>query len=149
MDSGKISSDGDLFLLGRTDDVIRVASHRISTSGLEEALVSHDEVVEAAVVGVEDQVKGQVPFGFIVLGREATEKGAEHAAEVAKDTIEHVRTTVGPVAALKRVVVVKKLPKTRAGKIARNTLAAMADGKPFKVRPSPSRLPSQSTLCKF
>lgn len=133
MDSGKLSADGNMFLQGRTDDVINVASHRISTSSLEETLVQHEEVVEAAVVGLPDKLKGHVPFGFIVLTREAAAMGPEHAVEVAKNTVKHVRAAVGPVADLKRVVVLKKLPKTRAGKIARSTLAAMADGKPFKV----------------
>ena len=133
-DSGLRNEQGNLFILSRTDDVINVAGHRISTSALEEALLEPAEVVEAAVVGLPDALKGQIPFGFVVLRADAAAGGKEQHAAIVKRCVAHVRKTIGPVADLKKVIVVKKLPKTRSGKIARNTLAAKAAGKPYKAR---------------
>lgn len=114
--------------------MINVAGHRISTSALEEALLEPQEVVEAAVVGLPDTLKGQIPFGFIVLRSDAAAESSAQHAEIIKRCVAHVRKTIGPVADLKKIIVVKKLPKTRSGKIARNTLAAKAAGQPYKVR---------------
>ena len=141
-DSGMVSKDGDLFIMARTDDVINVAGHRISTSALEEALLEPQEVVEAAVVGLPDQLKGQIPFGFIVLRSDATN---DQYPSIIKRCIAHVRKTIGPVADLKKVIVVKKLPKTRSGKIARNTLANKAAGQPYKACPHSHNARSTST----
>lgn len=134
-DSGMRSAEGNLYIMARTDDVINVAGHRISTSALEEALLEPQEVVEAAVVGLPDSLKGQIPFGFIVLRSDAAALSSADQAAIVRRCIAHVRKTIGPVADLKKVIVVKKLPKTRSGKIARNTLANKAAGKPYKVRP--------------
>jgi propionyl-CoA synthetase len=122
-DSGHID-DGYVFVMGRTDDVINVARHRLSTGSMEEALAAHPDVAECAVIGVADALKGQVPRGFVVLkagiSREATEVEAE--------LVQLVRDRIGAVASLKSVAVVAALPKTRSGKILRKTMRDIADG---------------------
>lgn len=126
-DAGTVSADGYISILSRTDDVINVAGHRLSTSALEEALLRVENIVDAAVVGVPDSLKGQLPLAFVVL------RGANVDRQVMTEScVKHVREEVGPVAVLKRVLVVSKLPKTRSGKTARASLAKMAAGQPFR-----------------
>jgi propionyl-CoA synthetase len=123
-DSGHIDDHGYVFVMGRTDDVINVAGHRLSTGSMEEALAAHPDVAECAVIGVADALKGQVPRGFVVLkagiSREATEAEAE--------LVQLVRDRIGAIASLKSVAVVAALPKTRSGKILRKTMRGIADG---------------------
>jgi propionyl-CoA synthetase len=128
-DAGMIDEDGYLYVMARTDDVINVAGHRLSTGGMEEVLAAHPEVAECAVIGVSDQLKGQLPVGFLCLN-----KGSKTSDEdVVRDCIKLVRTKIGPVAAFKLAVVVDRLPKTRSGKILRGTMVSIADGKAFKM----------------
>ena len=129
MDAGTKSKDGFVSVLSRTDDVIKVAGHRLSTSALEESLLGVPEVVEAAVIGLPDKLKGQVPLAFVVLKQEVSTP----REQIVRRCIDHVRKNIGPVAVLKQVLVVQKLPKTRSGKIARSTLAAQSIGKSYKV----------------
>ena len=128
-DAGIIDEDGYIFIMARTDDIINVAGHRLSTGGMEEVLAEHPNVAECAVIGVEDQLKGQLPFGFLVLNA-GTER--DHL-DVIKEVIQMVRGRIGPVAAFKQAVVVNRLPKTRSGKILRGTMQAIADNKEWKV----------------
>jgi propionyl-CoA synthetase len=126
-DGGSIDEDGYVYVMGRVDDVINVAGHRLSTGRMEEVLAQHPDVAECAVVGAADDLKGQVPLGLVVL-----KTGADRvAAEVAKELVRMVREQVGPVAAFKRVVVVNHLPKTRSGKILRSAIRKIADGVDF------------------
>ena len=121
-DAGFVDEDGYVHVMARTDDIINVAGHRLSTGALEEVLASHPDVAECAVVGVADQLKGQLPVGFLVLKVGAAgEKG-----EVVTDVVALVRERIGPVAAFKSAVVVDRLPKTRSGKILRGTIARIA-----------------------
>jgi propionyl-CoA synthetase len=115
--------------MGRTDDVLNVAGHRLSTGTLEAALAEHPDVAECAVIGVADELKGQVPVGLVVLKAGAQRDEAEIEAELVRD----VRREVGPVASLKRVAVVARLPKTRSGKILRRTMRDIADGRDYSV----------------
>lgn len=121
--------DGYIFVTGRVDDVINVAGHRLSTSEMEEVVSSHPDVAECAVVGIEDQLKGQIPFASVVLksGVTTTEELIE------KEIIAKVREKIGAVASLKNVMVVKRLPKTRSGKILRKLIRTMLDGKDFQI----------------
>ncbi|HET7327313.1 MAG TPA: propionyl-CoA synthetase [Nocardioidaceae bacterium] len=128
-DSGYIDDDGYLFVMGRTDDVINVAGHRLSTGSMEAVLAQHPSVAECAVIGVDDAVKGQQPRGFVVLKAGVEADPDELAAEL----IAAVRDQVGPVAAFKDVTVVPALPKTRSGKILRQTMREIADGKQARV----------------
>jgi propionyl-CoA synthetase len=128
-DGGFIDADGYLFVMGRTDDVINVAGHRLSTGEMEEVLASHPAVAECAVIGVSDQLKGQVPRGFVVL-----KAGSERdLGTVSAELVQLVRNRIGPVAGLRRVDVVTALPKTRSGKILRKTMRAIADGRDEQV----------------
>ncbi len=128
-DAGYIDADGYVYIMARTDDVINVAGHRLSTGAMEEVLASHKDVAECAVIGVGDALKGQVPMGFLCLN-----KGCERPhAEVVKDCVRLVRDQIGPVAAFKLAVVVDRLPKTRSGKILRGTMVKIADGEAFKM----------------
>lgn len=121
-DAGHKDEDGYLYIMGRTDDVINVAGHRLSTGGMEEILSNLPEVAECAVVGVNDELKGQVPYGFLVL-----KKGVEKSQdEIVKDAITAVRTEIGAVASFRNAVVVKRLPKTRSGKILRRVMSSIA-----------------------
>ena len=128
-DAGMLDEDGYLYIMARTDDVINVAGHRLSTGAMEEVLSSHPAVAECAVVGVADSLKGQMPLGFLAL-----KKGMEDQAEqVRKDVVRMVRDKIGPVAAFREAVVVDRLPKTRSGKILRATMVKIADGEDFKM----------------
>ncbi|EYD72284.1 AMP-binding protein [Limimaricola hongkongensis] len=123
-DAGMIDEDGYVSILARTDDVINVAGHRLSTGGMEEVLADHPDVAECAVIGVADPLKGQLPMGFLCLNRSC----ARPAQEIVREAVDLVRERVGPVAAFKLAVVVERLPKTRSGKILRATMAQIADG---------------------
>ena len=128
-DAGYIDEDGYVYVMARTDDIINVAGHRLSTGGMEEVLASHSDVAECAVIGVADQLKGQVPVGFMVL-----KAGAEgDHADVVTEVVQLVRQQIGPVAAFKLATVVKRLPKTRSGKILRATMQKIADGEDYKA----------------
>ena len=126
-DAGYIDEDGYVFVMARTDDIINVAGHRLSTGAIEEALAAHPDVAECAVVGVADELKGQIPLGLLVL-KAGVER--EHAA-ICDETVQLVRERVGPVAAFKQAVVVDRLPKTRSGKILRGTMRRIADGEKY------------------
>ncbi|MBR3369946.1 MAG: propionyl-CoA synthetase [Rhodobacteraceae bacterium] len=128
-DAGYMDADGYVYIMARTDDVINVAGHRLSTGGMEEVLASHPDVAECAVIGVADDLKGQLPLGFLCLNSGTT----RDPSDIAKDCIRLVRDRIGPVAAFKLAVVVDRLPKTRSGKILRATMVAIADGKEFKM----------------
>ncbi|WP_347266978.1 propionyl-CoA synthetase [Paracoccus sp. (in: a-proteobacteria)] len=128
-DAGYVDEDGYLFIMARTDDVINVAGHRLSTGAMEEVLASHPAVAECAVIGVADSLKGQSPLGFLCL-----KAGVATAPEqVVREVVTLVRDRIGPVAAFKSACVVDRLPKTRSGKILRATMAKIADGEPFKA----------------
>ncbi len=126
-DAGYIDEDGYVWVMGRTDDIINVAGHRLSTGGMEEVLASHPAVAECAVIGVKDALKGEVPCGFVVL-KSGVQKTPE---EIEKDLIGLVRERIGPVAAFKLAITVPRLPKTRSGKILRGTMKKIADGDPW------------------
>lgn len=128
-DAGYIDEDGYLYIMARTDDIINVAGHRLSTGAIEEVLAGHPDIAETAVVGVADALKGQVPAGFIVL-----KTGADRdIAEIEREAVKRVRDEIGPVAAFKLVLTVPRLPKTRSGKILRGTMRAIADGDAYKM----------------
>ncbi|MFJ8910918.1 propionyl-CoA synthetase [Amycolatopsis sp. NPDC102389] len=138
-DSGYVDEDGYLFVMGRTDDVINVAGHRLSTGSMEAVLASHPAVAECAVIGVRDQLKGQLPRGFVVL-----KSGADVDAETLKaELVALVRRDIGPVAAFRDVSIVDALPKTRSGKILRKTMRGIADGRDEQV---PSTIEDASVL---
>ncbi len=128
-DAGMKDEDGYLWIMARTDDVINVAGHRLSTGGMEEVLASHPDVAECAVIGVRDELKGQLPMGFVCLS-----SGVDRPHdEITKECVKLVRDKIGPVAAFKLCTVVDRLPKTRSGKILRATMARIADGDDFKM----------------
>jgi propionyl-CoA synthetase len=123
-DAGYIDEDGYVFVMSRTDDVINVAGHRLSTGALEEIVASHPAVAECAVIGVPDEVKGELPLGLVVL-----KVGVEIADEdISREIVALVRENLGPVAAFRTALVVDRLPKTRSGKILRRTLRQLASG---------------------
>jgi propionyl-CoA synthetase len=146
-DGGHIDSDGYVFVMGRTDDVINVAGHRLSTGGMEEVLASHPDVAECAVIGVTDQMKGQVPRGFVVLKAGVMEREGASAQgyedRLRAELVQMVRDEVGAVASLKEVAIVPALPKTRSGKILRKTMRGIADG---HDEPVPSTIESVDVL---
>ena len=128
-DAGSMDEDGYIYIMARTDDVINVAGHRLSTGAIEEVLSDHPDVAECAVIGVKDKLKGQVPLGLLCLN-----KGCNRShAEIVSDVTTLVREKIGPVAFFKQACVVDRLPKTRSGKILRATMVAIADNKPFKA----------------
>lgn len=128
-DAGYKDDDGYVYVMGRTDDIINVAGHRLSTGGMEEVLSSHQDVAECAVMGIKDELKGEVPCGFIVL-----KAGVARAhADIEKEIVALVREKIGPVAAFKLAITVKRLPKTRSGKILRGTMKKIADGDEWKM----------------
>ena len=128
-DAGYCDRDGYWWIMSRTDDVINVAGHRLSTGGMEEVLAGHPDVAECAVIGVSDALKGQLPLGLIVL-KAGVDRDHQ---EVAGELVKRVRELIGPVAAFKLVAVVKRLPKTRSGKILRGTMVKIADGEAYKM----------------
>ena len=128
-DAGMIDEDGYLYIMARTDDVINVAGHRLSTGAMEEILANHPDVAECAVVGVSDALKGQIPLGLVCLSKGVNRPHDVISAECAK----MVREQIGPVAAYKLTLVVDRLPKTRSGKILRATIVKLADSEPFKM----------------
>lgn len=123
-DAGYIDDDGYLFVMSRTDDIINVAGHRLSAGAIEEVLAAHPDVAETAVIGPADELKGQLPVGFLVL-KSGVERGRE---EIVSEVVQLVRERIGPVASFKTAVVVDRLPKTRSGKILRGTMRRIADG---------------------
>ena len=128
-DAGYIDEDGYLYIMARTDDVINVAGHRLSTGGMEEVLAAHPDVAECAVIGVTDELKGQLPVGFL-----CTNAGTDRPDEdIVAECVKLVRESIGPVAAFKLACVVPRLPKTRSGKILRGTMVKIADGDDFKM----------------
>ncbi len=128
-DAGYIDEDGYVFVMARTDDIINVAGHRLSTGGMEEVLASHPDVAECAVIGVDDAMKGQLPLGFLVL-KSGVDRPHE---EIVREVVKLVREQIGPVAAFKTATVVNRLPKTRSGKILRGTMQAIADDKEWRM----------------
>ena len=128
-DAGYIDANGYVFVMARTDDVINVAGHRLSTGAMEEVLADHPDVAECAVIGIADKLKGQLPLGLLVLNAGVNRDPGAIVAEV----IQQVRDRIGPVAAFKHCAVVSRLPKTRSGKILRGTMRSIADGEPWKM----------------
>ena len=128
-DAGYKDEDGHLWVMSRTDDIINVAGHRLSTGGMEEVLASHPAVAECAVVGVSDEIKGEVPVGLVVLRAGVEERDDQIVAEL----VALVREKIGPLASFKVAAVVKRLPKTRSGKIVRGTIKRIADGNEYRV----------------
>jgi propionyl-CoA synthetase len=128
-DAGYLDEDGYVYVMARTDDIINVAGHRLSTGAIEEVLASHPDVAECAVIGAADKLKGQLPLGFLVLAA-----GVERPhGEIVGEVVGLVREKIGPVAAFKQATVVKRLPKTRSGKILRATMQKIADGEDYKA----------------
>jgi propionyl-CoA synthetase len=128
-DAGYKDQDGYLWIMSRTDDIINVAGHRLSTGAMEEVLSSHPDVAECAVVGVADELKGEIPLGAVVLKAGVSRPDQEIVAEL----VNMVRDRIGPVASFKVATVVKRLPKTRSGKILRGTMKNIADGIEYRV----------------
>lgn len=141
-DAGYQDEDGYVYIMGRTDDVINVAGHRLSTGAMEEVIASHPDVAECAVIGVADKLKGQSPMGFAVL-QSGTNRDDN---EVVKELVALMREKIGPVAAFKMAAIVKRLPKTRSGKILRGTMRSMADGVEHKV---PATIDDSTTLSEI
>lgn len=138
-DAGYMDEDGYLYVMSRTDDIINVAGHRLSTGGMEEVLAGHPAVAECAVIGVADQLKGQVPLGFVVLKDGVNTPDAQ----ILKELVQMVRDKIGPVAAFKQATIVHRLPKTRSGKILRGTMQKIADGQDY---PMPATIDDASIL---
>ena len=132
-DAAYIDDDGYVYIMGRTDDVINIAGHRLSTGSMEEVLMEHPKVADCAVIAVKDDVKGQIPAGLVICVAGTTEE--EHET-VKNELIALVREEVGPVASFKKVGIVKALPKTRSGKILRGTMSKIANGEPYKITPT-------------
>jgi propionyl-CoA synthetase len=131
-DAGYVDEAGYVFVMSRTDDIINVAGHRLSTGAIEEVLAAHPDVAECAAIGVADELKGQVPIGFVVL-----KAGVERPqAEIVGEVVQLVRERIGPVASFKLAVVVERLPKTRSGKILRGTMRRIADGEEYAIPPT-------------
>lgn len=128
-DAGYVDEDGYLYIMGRTDDIINVAGHRLSTGAMEEVLSGNPAVAECAVIGIADELKGEVPCGFLVLKAGVT----ADEDDIVNDVVRAVRADIGPVAAFKTALVVARLPKTRSGKILRRTMKAIADGAPWST----------------
>jgi len=141
-DGGFIDEDGYVFIMGRVDDVINVAGHRLSTGEMEEVVSTHKDIAECAVIGVHDTIKGQIPIGLCVLkaGVDSTDES------VSKELARMMRDTIGPIACYKETAVVKRLPKTRSGKILRGTMRKIADGEPYTM---PSTIDDPSILSEI
>ncbi|MDJ0948912.1 MAG: propionyl-CoA synthetase [Alphaproteobacteria bacterium] len=128
-DAGYIDEDGYVYVMSRTDDIINVAGHRLSTGAMEEVLAAHPDVAECAVIGVHDAMKGQLPVGFLVL-----KSGVDRDdADIVREAVQMVREQIGPVAAFKTATVVNRLPKTRSGKVLRGTMRSIADSEEYKA----------------
>jgi propionyl-CoA synthetase len=128
-DAGYVDENGYVYVMSRTDDIINTAGHRLSTGAMEEVLASHPDVAECAVIGVADELKGQVPMGFVVL-----KAGADRVpGELEGELVQLIRERIGPVAAFRTAIVVNRLPKTRSGKILRGTMRRIADGEEYSV----------------
>jgi propionyl-CoA synthetase len=127
-----IDPDGYITVLGRTDDIINVAGHRLSTGGMEAVLASHPDVAECAVIGIRDNLKGEAPCGFVVLKANV----AREPAAIERELVALVRDRIGPVAAFKLALTVDRLPKTRSGKILRGTMKRIADHEPWTMPPT-------------
>ncbi len=138
-DGGYIDEEGYVFIMGRVDDVINVAGHRLSTGEMEEVVATHPDVAECAVIGVHDNLKGQLPLGLVVLKAGVNKE----AADIRKELSQMVRNTIGPIACYRESCVVKRLPKTRSGKILRATMRKIADGEPY---PMPSTIDDPAVL---
>ena len=131
-DAGYLDDDGYVYVMSRTDDIINVAGHRLSTGGMEEVLASHQDVAECAVLGIKDEIKGEVPCGFVVL-----KAGVDRPlAEIEKEVVALVREKIGTVAAFKLAITVARLPKTRSGKILRGTIKKIADNEAWIMPPT-------------
>ena len=128
-DAGHIDEDGYVWIMSRTDDIINVAGHRLSTGSMEEVLSEHPDVAECAVIGIADKLKGQIPIGLVVLKAGVT-KSPEN---IQKECVSMIRDRIGPVAAFKTAIVIKRLPKTRSGKVLRGTMRKIADQEEFKT----------------
>jgi propionyl-CoA synthetase len=128
-DAGFIDHQGYVYVMSRTDDIINVAGHRLSTGAMEEVLSDHPDVAEAAVLGVADTLKGQVPVGFLVLNSGVKRK----EIEIIKESVQMIRDRIGPVAAFRKATIVQRLPKTRSGKILRGTIQKMADARNYRI----------------
>jgi propionyl-CoA synthetase len=128
-DAGHIDEDGYIWIMSRTDDIINVAGHRLSTGAMEEVLAEHQNVAECAVLGIADKLKGQLPIGLLTLKAGVTKSHED----ISKECIQMVRQKIGPVAAFKTAIVIKRLPKTRSGKILRGTVRKIADNEPYKM----------------
>jgi propionyl-CoA synthetase len=130
-DGGNIDEDGYVYIMGRVDDVINVAGHRLSTGAMEEVVAQHKDIAECAVIGAHDSLKGQLPVGLVVL-KAGIEKDE---ADLKQELVQMIRNEIGPIACFKEAVVVQRLPKTRSGKILRSTMRKIADAQPY-VMPS-------------
>jgi propionyl-CoA synthetase len=138
-DGGYIDEDGYVFIMGRVDDVINIAGHRLSTGAMEEIIANHPDVAECAVIGVHDELKGQLPVGLVVL--KAGVSRSEH--DIRNEIIQMVRNEIGPIACFRTAVIVPRLPKTRSGKILRSTMRRIADGTEYIT---PSTIDDPATL---
>lgn len=138
-DGGYIDKDGYVFVMGRMDDVINIAGHRLSTGAMEEVIATHPDVAECAVIGTDDQLKGQLPLGLFVL-KEGVERSSE---DIQKDLVKMVREEIGPIACLRETSQVDRLPKTRSGKILRGTMRSIANGKSYNM---PSTIDDPTSL---
>jgi propionyl-CoA synthetase len=131
-DAGHMDDQGYVWVMGRTDDIINVAGHRLSTGAMEEVLAAHPDVAECAVIGTADPVKGQTPLGLVVL-----KAGVDRPeADILRELVALMRERIGPVAAFREARVVSRLPKTRSGKILRATLRKLADGESYAIPPT-------------
>jgi propionyl-CoA synthetase len=128
-DAGYIDDDGYIFIMSRTDDIINVAGHRLSTGSMEEICAGHADIAECAVIGISDAIKGQVPAGFLVVNANVD----RDPADIEREVVDLVRDRLGPVAAFKTAICVKRLPKTRSGKILRGTMQKIADREDWKM----------------
>jgi len=128
-DAGHIDEDGYVWIMSRTDDIINVAGHRLSTGAMEEVLAEHKDVAECAVLGIADKLKGQLPIGLLTLKAGVTKSHED----ISKECVQMIRQKIGPVAAFKTAIVIKRLPKTRSGKILRGTVRKIADNEPYKM----------------
>jgi propionyl-CoA synthetase len=141
-DAGYVDVNGYVFVMARTDDIINVAGHRLSTGAMEEVLAEHPDVAECAVIGVGDDLRGQVPIGLLVL-KAGVERDPD---EICEESVQLVRERIGPVAVFKKAVVVDRLPKTRSGKILRGTMRRIADDEEYTT---PATIDDPSILDKI